>query len=298
MNTYLDWPEELVGGEGDTFRWSEPGSNISLDFHGNPVNAQLAVFSDGNHHMALKDCLDIFLRQNKGLSRIFYVTTPPGTLLNIFRKGGIQIGNLSIPVSPHVFISPPHVLDHLIAQGTMQTHRPFAQHRGMVLLVKKGNPHHLSTLRDLAEKNVRLFLPNPETETVSCRAYMDTLKAVAAGEGIDPSFLADGTGRHIVYGERIHHREAPQAVLDNRADAAVVYYHLALRYMRVFPALFEMVTLGGAALSARPGPDSKNGRTHAGTVGDGGRWGAAFLRFLSSDRAGDVYTHHGLWPAT
>jgi len=293
-NSYLDWPEETPGGERASFRWSQPGSNICLDFHGNPVNARLVVFSDGNHHMALKDCLDIFLEQNKDLSRIFYVTTPPGALLNILRNGGLHIGNLFIGVSPHVFISPPHVLDVLVAEGAMQTHRPFAQNRGIALLVKKGNPKNILMVRDLTQKNLRLFLPNPENETVSCRGYVDTLRAIAAGEGIDPSFLADTTGRGIVYGERIHHREAPQAVADDRADAAVVYYHLALRYIRIFPALFEMVPLGGAALITRPDPDSRTGKTHAGIVGDGGRWGTEFLRFLSSDRVGDIYTHHGL----
>lgn len=293
-SSYLDWPEELAGGDTDSFRWSEPGSNLCLDFHGDPVNAQLVVFSDGNHHMALKDCLDIFLKRNKSLSGIFYATTPPGPLVNMLRTGGLQMGNLFIAVSPHVFISPPQVLDTLAAEGYIQTHQPFMQNRGSVLLVKKGNPKNVSGVADLAQKRLRLFLSNPESETVSYRGYMDTLKAIAAAEGVEPSFLADTTGTGIVYGERIHHREAPQALADDRADAAIVYYHLALRYIRIFPALFDMVPLGGTALDPQPGPDHRIGRTHVGIVGDGGRWGAEFYRFLSSDVVGDIYTHHGL----
>ena len=45
---YLDWPEEQVGEDTRYFRWLQPGSNICLDFHGDPVKAQLVVFSDGN----------------------------------------------------------------------------------------------------------------------------------------------------------------------------------------------------------------------------------------------------------
>jgi len=154
---YLDWPEEKAGGDNHFPRWFQPGSNICLDFHGNPVNAQLVVFSDGNHHMALKDCLDLFSRLNKGLSGIFYATTPPGTIVNMLRTGGLQMGNLIIRVSPHVFISPPQVLDNLVAEGYMQTHKPFMRNRGSVLLVKKGNPKNILQVADLAQKNLRLF---------------------------------------------------------------------------------------------------------------------------------------------
>ena len=97
---YLDWPEEQVGVDAKYFRWAQPGSNICLDFHGDPVQAQLVVFSDGNHHMALRDCLDLFLGQNKGLSGIFYATTPPGPIVNMLRTGGLQMGNLIISVFP------------------------------------------------------------------------------------------------------------------------------------------------------------------------------------------------------
>lgn len=290
----LDWPEEQVGSDNHFSRWFQPGSNFCLDFHGDPLSAQLVVFSDGNHHMALKDCLDIFSSQNKGLSGIFYATTPPGPIVNMLRTGGVHMGNLTIRVSPHVFISPPQVLDQLVAEGYMQTHTPFMRNRGSVLLVKKGNPKNISGVADLAQKNLRLFLSNPKTEKVSNRGYVDTLKEMALRAGIEPSFFADAIETRIVYGQCIHHREAPQALADDRADVAIVYYHLALRYIRIFPTLFDMVPLGGTALDPRPGPDNRISDTNVGIVGDGGSWGAEFYRFLSSDIVGDIYTHHGL----
>ena len=45
-----------------------------------------------------------------------------------------------------------------------------------------------------------------------------------SGEGGESK---EGSGP-IVFGERIHHREAPQALADGKADVAMVYYHLAL----------------------------------------------------------------------
>jgi len=208
---YLDWPEERAGGDTHYVRWAQPGSNICLDFHGDPAHAQLVVLSDGNHHMALKDCLDQFALQTEDLSGIFYATTPPGPIVNLLRDGGLQMGNLIISVSPHVFISPPNILDNLVADGLMSGHVPFVQNRGNVLLVKKGNPKHVFKVSDLMREDIRLFLSNPDTEKASFTAYYNTLKAMASGQTANPDFLDEKiTHGQVLFGERIHHREAPR----------------------------------------------------------------------------------------
>ena len=232
-----------------------------------------------------------FLRQNKCLSGIFYATTAGSHCEHA------QDRQASNGQSDYQCISPcisRRKCSIIWLLKVMQTHKPFMRNRGSVLLVKKGNPKNISGVADLAQKNLRLFLSNPDTETVSYRGYVDTLQGMAAGEGIKLSFLADATGTGIVYGERIHHREAPQALADDRADVAIVYYHLALRYTRIFPALFEIVPLGGTALDPRPVSENIISKTHAGIIGDGGSWGAEFLRFLSSDTVSDIYAYHGL----
>ena len=63
INPHIDWPEEQTGEDNPFPHWFQPGSNICLDFHGDPANAELVVLSDGNHHMALKDCLENFLKK-------------------------------------------------------------------------------------------------------------------------------------------------------------------------------------------------------------------------------------------
>lgn len=71
------------------------------------------------------------------------------------------------------------------------------------------------------------------------------------------------------YGESIRHREAPQAIQDGRADAALVFYRLGLRYRRVFPADFDFVWPTGSLV--------KQSATLVilvvVSVGAGGRWG-------------------------
>ncbi len=295
---YLEWLEERAGEAPQYLRWSQPASNICLDFHGDPVRAQLTVFSDGNHHMALRESLDRFVQQNEGLPGIFYATTPPGPIVNLLRNGGLQMGNLIVSVSPHVFIGPPNVLDNLVADGFMPGHVPFVRNQGNILLVKKGNPKKILEVSDLTREDIRLFLSNPDTEKVSFTAYYNTLKAMAPHPSDAPGFPDDKIERgEVVFGTCIHHREAPQAVADGSADAAVVFYHLGLRYTRIFPDIFELVPLGGSVENPEPPPGNVVGQTHMGLVGDGGAWGRNLISFLGSKQVMDIYRHHGLRPA-
>jgi len=112
----LRWPNETARPRNhEEPGFSQPGSNICLDFHGDPMRARLVVFSDGNHHMALQETLRAFLLKFPEVEDVFYVTTPPRVALQMLQAGCLNIGNLRLSVTPHVFISPSAVLDQLIA---------------------------------------------------------------------------------------------------------------------------------------------------------------------------------------
>ena len=291
----LDWPSETARPVTDADpRFVQAGSNICLDFHGDPLRAKLVVFSDGNHHMALHEALATFAQQQPNVGDVFYCTTPPGVALKFLRAGRIDVGNLRLSVSPHVFVSPPAVLDQLVGEGHMTSHRPFARSRGVALLVRKGNPKRIDDVAALLRPDVRVFLSNPVAEKVSYDTYAQWLRRRAAQVGLAPHFLDHPLGRpdpaKLVYGESIHHREAPQAIADGRADVAVVFYHLALRYARVFPDTFEFVW-------SAPVDEGDVSRLHCGMIGDGGAWGAVALAFLHGTTTAAIYARHGLEPA-
>lgn len=290
----LNWPEELANATLGEPRWSQAGSNFCLDFHGDPRRAQLVVFSDGNHHMALAETLQAFVRRYPGVGDIFYLTTPPSVLLQLLETGGLCVGNLRFSVAPHVMISPPSILDRAVAAGRMHAHRPFMRSLGNVLLVRKGNPKSIRSISDLARPDVKLFLSNPLNETASYQVYADSLKALAGRVGQELDFLSDPTKypERVVYGERIHHREAPQTLADGRADAAFLYYHLALRYTRIFPEWFEIVPVDDTP--AAPAAENVISHFHAGLVDGGGEWGGRMLDFLFSEEVEKIYRHHGL----
>lgn len=291
----LDWPRETAGlGDAADAGFIQPASNICLDFHGDPLRARLVVASDGNHHMALREVLAAFLAAYPEVGDIFYSTTPPSVALQWLSAGHVDVGNLRLSARPHVLISPPPVLEQAVAGGHMGGYRPFMRSLGLALLVRKGNPKGIVGASDLLRADVRLFLSNPVREKVSHAVYRQGLRDLAAAEGVALDFLDDpsapANSTKLVLGAAIHHREAPQAVADGVADVAVVFYHLALRYQRIFPQAFELLQPESwAEDQAR-----ETGRTDCGLIGDGGAWGATLLDFLATDDVTRIYRAHGL----
>lgn len=279
----LDWRPEYCAGEGGT-PWHHRGTNLVMDFHGDPA-APLVVFSDGNHHMALLEAVCAF-QQLHGVP-VFYTTTPPGPLVAALRDGALIVGNLRLALTPHVFISPAFVHEPLRAEGRLGPATRLFRSRGNVLLVPAGNPQGLRGIPDLARSDVTVFLSNPTTEKASYSGYRATLDALAAKAGIDLPGLTEADPARIRYGERIHHREAPEAVASGRADCALVYHHLGLRYSRVFGDRLESVSI-----EAEGTPQVAS--SHLALVDGGGRWGRAFMDFMCSAQVGDIYRYHGM----
>lgn len=290
MDRRLNWPLEATKQDsGQGFAWNQAGSNICLDLHGDPLTAKLVVFSDGNHHMALEACCQAFLDDHPDAVDIFYATTPPNVILQSVFQGGVTMGNLKLNVSPHVFISPEPILDKLVDKKYLQSHQAFAQSSGNVLLVRKGNPKNITGVADLLRDDVTLTISNPKTEAASFEVYKQTLVDVAKEQDLDVnafSTLVSQDSSSTVFGESIHHREVPQTIFSKQADVALVYYHLALRYTRIFPNDFELIKFDTNANVVTD--------YHIGLMNDAGEWGKDFVDFMFSDTAQNIYKEHGL----
>lgn len=296
----LDWPQEAARLRGkDEPSFAHAGSNLCLDFHGDPQRAGLVVFSDGNHHMALEECVSRFLDANPEAQDVFYATTPPAPLVAALEKGVLHVGNLSISASPHVFIGPAEVLEKLVDNKRMESHLAFAESRGNVLLVRKGNPKGIGGIAEIMGDGITIAISNPESETASFRVYADTLVALADEAGLDSEALkkrlsTGGTKNRVVFSAAIHHREVPELLASGIADVAMIYYHLALRYSRIFADVFDFVPLGGTREVPEPGPAHRITRYHIGLIGDGGDWGRGFAAFMTGAEAQGIYRSHGL----
>lgn len=249
--------------------------------------------------MALGECARVFLAENPGVEDVFYATTPPGVLTATLDGESVHIGNLCLSRKPDVFIGPRELLRNLAKSGRVTEPSTFAQSRGHVLLVRKGNPSGITGVSDLLRPEITLFISNPNTESTSYRVYADSLIAIAKATGADSDALVarlEGAAGKVMHGECIHHREAPQAIADGSADAAIVYYHLGLRYTRIFPDDLECVPLGGTTENPQPLAGTVLTSYGVAMVASGGRWGGAFAAFMRSPRAAEIYARHGLQP--
>lgn len=297
MSNPLPWPLESASHrDREVHRWSHAGSNLCLDFHGDPLTAGLTVFSDGNHHMALEASLEAFREATPEVRDVFYATTPPGVLVNYLTSGQLWLGNLCLSRLPDVFISPPEIMNKLQRAGHIQRYRPFMQSRGNVLLVRKGNPKKIRGVADLLRDDVRLFISNPVTEKASYDVYSESIMNLAQEQSLDMEKLKQrlsGTDS-TVFGQLIHHREAPQCLYDGRADVAMVYYHLALRYTRIFPNDFEFIPLGGQVSDPQPAEGNLCTTYHIAAVNDAADFCEPFMAFMFDDRVTQIYRQHGL----
>jgi ABC-type molybdate transport system substrate-binding protein len=295
--TSLPWPPEAARYPDDRVRsFVAPGSNWVLDFHGDPQRAELALFSDGNHHMALEAAVRAFLAANPEVGDVFYTTTPPAPLVDALKGDGLALGNLRISRKPDVFIGPDNILRGLADAGLVSGHSSFAQSRGNVLLLRKGNPKGIASVADLLRDDVTVACSNPRSERASFEVYEEALRGLARAAVADEEALAaklSVAGPRSVHSQVIHHREVPQLIGAGHADAALIYYHLALRYSRIFPELFEFIDLGGV-LTEKPAAPNPTTRYHIGLVGDGGAWGERFVAFMRAEPAQKLYEEHGL----
>ncbi|MGM0417861.1 MAG: molybdate ABC transporter substrate-binding protein [Thermodesulfobacteriota bacterium] len=271
----LNWPEERVTKNNSSIYFNSVHNRI-LDFHGDPVSADLIIFSDGNHHMALNESLNLFKNKFEDEIHIFYATTPPKPLVDIINSGKILCGNMEISVKPDIFISPEKIIKNLEAKNLVKKYEPFMASRCNALLIRKKDIGTIKSLKDAVNKKMNIFISNPKRENASYSEYLESIYK----ESDDNNELPD-----FVYGESIHHREAPEAVFSGKADCAVVYYHLALRYKRIFPDIFDFIKLG-----VKGSPKI----SHIAMMNNSGKFSNEAYNFLNSEEVSKIYNKHGI----
>ncbi|VAW71724.1 hypothetical protein MNBD_GAMMA12-2221 [hydrothermal vent metagenome] len=241
INTALKWPVEINQNLTDSFSaWHDQGANLVMDFHGSPINPDLVLFSDGNHHMALMEAVQLFEREQS--CSIFYLTLPPALLLKFAQAKGLCLGNLCLPIEPNVFIGPDIYLDKLSTRYELLPKEKFASSAGCSVVTRKSESLFEAgsslDIRSLMASGKRMFISHPKNETASYDVYRQTFINMGIAEGIAESEIMSWLASDlVVLGQDVHHREVPSALVKGQADFSLVYHHLALRYERIFPEL-------------------------------------------------------------
>jgi ABC-type molybdate transport system substrate-binding protein len=288
----LAWPRELPEDlrPTDTF-FEVPESNCLLDLHGSPQAADLVIFMAGNQYMVFPELIRAFVRQHPAVKHVFYVTTPPGVLIDAMDSKRLVVGNFWLDVDrawPDLFLTGPRQQAALRQRGYASGYFVYARTGGAGLLVRKGNPLGIASVRDCARPDVRVAVSSPEREPASYESYA----AVIVGQGGAATLDAIMSKSSTLHPLRVHHREIPQLIASGRADVAPMYFHFGRHLTSVFPDLFDFVILPEAGKRAEVlGLALVEGGQHREAA-------KAWLEFMRSAEARQIYERHGFSYAT
>ena len=201
-----------------------------------------------------------------------YSTSPPVSIFQLNNGGRLTIGNMEIRGLPMVVMGPKSVMNGVI-QGGYNDGEPekILSNFGNVLLVRAGNPKNIRSIWDLGRENVSVVTSNPETESGSFNNYSSSVFHIAfreveadtgniemaqrrANSLFNQVFNPQNNERRKkwVVGDRIHHRDVPQALANGEADVGLMFYHLAQTAIEAHPGLFEIIPLGGTVANPEP----------------------------------------------
>ena len=268
---------------------SAPGIDNLPDFHGNPKNAGLVLFSGGEYVFVLQPLVEAFVKEYPELKgRVFYETLPPGILLEqIRRRDTISAGNLTLTVHPDVFHASINEVKSMMVDGTLRGPAvPFMTSR-LAIMVPLVNPANVMGLGDLGRPGVRLVMPDPATEG-SAQYIREALHLAGGDELLSRVYDAKVANGQTVL-TVINHRQAPLYVMECRVDATVAWR----------PQIDFHRNVGHPVASVEiPDAQNRTGVFAAAVMKDAPHPEAAeaWLKFLVSPRARRIFQPFGFRP--
>lgn len=257
------------------------------DLHGDINNPQLVVFFAGNQFMVIHDLIHAFKATYPQYKRIYIETLPPGILAQQIQKGALIVGNLRITVKPDIYtagkgrINKMQKRDHWFGRTIN-----YARNR-LALMVYKNNPKHITSLRDLAKRGIRISMPNPKWEGIA--KHIEKAYVKAGGKKLLQQIMVIKRKNGTTYLTRIHHRQTPIRVMEKKSDVGPVWYT---------EAYFQKMIGNPISLVSIPDKQNVTVTYTAAVMKNAPHRQAAldFLYFLKSKRGQEIYRKFGFMP--
>jgi ABC-type molybdate transport system substrate-binding protein len=263
-----------------------PCVDDALDLHGDPANADLVVFAGGNQWFAMPAIFAAFRHDHPEVRSVFYETLPPGLLAQQLESGALQLDELQLHVLPDVFLAGRQRTLAERDAGFVGEPAVYASN-GLAILVRAGNPKHITSLADLGRPDVRVAMPNPATEGIARQIQLAYAKA--GGDALVKTIMVTKKDAGTTMLTSIHHRQTPMWLLNGRADAGPVWISEALYQQRI-----------ESGLVAVPISDAQNVTgLYLGAVATRAPHAAAakaFVAFLQTPAAQAIYRSYGFGP--
>jgi molybdate transport system substrate-binding protein len=262
-----------------------PPFDAIADLHGDIVDPQLTVFFAGNQFMVVHDLVEAFKRSHPQYQRVFVETLPPGILARQIETGSLVMGNLRIALKPDIFTNGKTSIAELQKQhGWFADTFDYARNP-LAIMVAKGNPKHIESLKSLGRADVRVSMPNPQWEGIAKQIEASYRKA--GGDALDRTIMDGKVKDGSTYLTRIHHRESPLRVLQNESDAAPVWSTEAYFQQQILHRPVETIAI--------PADQNVTATYTVARMKDAPHEQAAndFMTFMASAEAQAIYRKYG-----
>ncbi len=258
-----------------------PGIDNVPDLFGDITDPQLVVFFGGNQFMCIDDLLAGFKKEYPGYQRIFAETLPPGILSQQIEAGSVVIGNMRITQKPDIYTAEKNKIETMMPLFTDTIAYAFNK---LAIMVGRGNPKHITGLKDLGRPDVNVSMPNPAWEGIG--KQIQQAYVIAGGKTLKARVMEAKVKDSSTYLTQIHHRQTPMRIMYGQSDAGPVWYSEAF-YQKLIGHPVDMIEI--------PEKENMNAVYMAASLKAAPHDQAArdFLRFLSGETAKSIYRKYG-----
>jgi molybdate transport system substrate-binding protein len=255
--------------------------------------ADLVLFMAGNQFMAMPQLLAAFKQNHPEVKKIFCETLPPKMELQQILAGSAIFRDQEIACPPDVYSSVSEsAVDTLAKAGLTRATDCFIYlHNRIVLMVREDNPLKISSVQDLAADQVRISQPNPEYEDIA--DHIINMYHQAGGQALVERIMEIKEKHGSTILTTVHHRQTPERLLSDEADVGPVWA------TEVAHARQQNLALAGVEVG--PDLDQRNNVNYFAcriTTGRNRNNGLAFLTFLKTRTAQDIFRHYGFTTLT
>ena len=282
-------------GHSKDYRTFHSSGTIYYGNIGDSYTASLVMYLAGNQFMVMEELIRDFQAKHSDIASIYVETIPPGQILKgqILKQG--MIDGQKTAMNPDLFASVNlgH-LKKLKKKGMMSDYIVYT-HNKLELMIAKGNPKNIVGGKDLGRDDIVQSHPNPLTEGIfkfygaAMLKELNLYGKVTGNAECKSCWAVEGK----TWFTSRHHRETPDRIENNQADVGIVWVS------EIAHAKAQGRPIDGVEIAA---PYNQAHRVNYAigplTAGRNGKNANAFLKYLATSKAQEIYAKYAFVSAT